>query len=169
MHFFYFVENFLFKMFQAARSSCGRGSMTVRAMRLRYERNSFWLLSWSGIIKFERRLSDRYVASRMCRWWLDKARLVILLQRQLSYVISGVGVVSAQSLMPSVHRSVDRSGDFLTQWCSIPTIMEPSGPSPAPSFSTAVCYFSSSCGGIQFRFQSYLNDIFYFSQSKLTL
>jgi hypothetical protein len=85
--------------------------------------------------------------------------------------------------MPSIAPSIDPVTSSPSDACSIPT-MEPSGPSPALSFSTsvdcggitvlnhsnniAVCYFSS-CGVIQFRFQSYLNDIFYFSQSKLTL
>ena len=40
------VEKFLFKMFQT-RSSCGRSSMTVLAMRLRAEFILITLMKWN--------------------------------------------------------------------------------------------------------------------------
>lgn len=147
-------------MFQA-RSSCGRGSMTVLVMRLRAEFILITLMKWSYKVWAE--VVGPLRCIKMCRWGLDKARSVILLQRQLTYVISDIGVVSAPSLMPSIAPSINPATFFLIQRCSIPT-MELSGPSPAPYFSTSVdcggytllnpsiCYFSS-CWGIQFRFR----------------
>ena len=98
----------------------------------------------------------------------------------LSFVISGVGVVSAPSFMPSIAPSIDSATFPLISNAVYPT-MEPSGPSPAPSFSTSAdcgyvelqyssqsCYFTA-CGGTHtFNSSYYLLDLYLYDSNEFT-
>jgi hypothetical protein len=108
---------------------------------------SFFMLSLAMKLQKDMKLNTFYKADvRRCHC-IIVVRWSYMIHVSALLVISGIGVDSAPSFMPSIAPSID-SATSPPSNALYPT-MEPSGPSPAPSCST-----SADCGYVELQYSS---------------